>query len=126
MRQTLSATLPNPPPDPINQIASQLGLSVDQVRAAFADPACPGRIMIRRSGDASQLAGPAQRLGVTTDRLAAAIQASAPPLPPSIDDLIARLAQNLGVTTEQLRAALEKVEGPNQFYFVVPAPAQAP
>jgi hypothetical protein len=76
---------------------------------------------------AEQLAGPAQRLGVTPERLAAAAHAAAasmpaPPPPPKEDQIISRFAQNLGLSEDKVRAAIKQVEGNNGFYFAVPVP----
>jgi hypothetical protein len=157
MRQTLSAELPtNLPPDPMAGIAQQLGVSTEQVCAAFFNPQSPGVVISGSLPDekhvtsggkmdsgavvgingtainlntvtADQLSGPAQKLGVTPDRLLAAVKASIPsppalPTPPSEDEIISRFAQNLGMSQEKVRAAITQVEGPNQFYFVVPFP----
>jgi hypothetical protein len=75
---------------------------------------------------AEQLSVPAQRLGVSPDRLAAAMRAAvpaappAPPAPPSEEQIISRMAQNLGISPDRVRAAIVAVEGPGQFYLVVP------
>ncbi len=123
MRQTVGA-LP-PPVDPLSRIASQLGVSVDQVREAFANPDCPGQISIALRASASDVTGPAQKLGVSPERLAAAMTAAAPPPPPSFDETINRLAQNLGVSSDRLRTAMEQVEGPHRLFLAVPAPPGA-
>ena len=154
MRQTLAPDLPSgPPPDPIAGIARQLGMSTDQVCAAFANPnaqdgssvsvgrqvttggAKRGAVLYingteidLESETAGQLSAPAQKLGVSPDRLLSAIKAAvpAPPSPPpnlpSKDELINRFAQNLGMSPDKVRAAMTQVEGPNRFYFVVPLP----
>jgi len=121
MRQTVSA-LPRPA-DPLSQIATQLGVTTDQVREAFSDPACPGRVLIRLNASPSDLAGPAQRLGISPERLASLLVAGTPPTPPNFDEILNRFAQNLGVTPERLRGALDQVEGPNRLYMVAPAPS---
>jgi len=124
MRQTLG-TLPTPV-DPFSRIATQLGMTADQVRDAFSDASCPGQFTIALRPAASDVTQQAQRLGVSADRLAAAMAAAAPPPPPSFDDTINRLAENLGVTSDRLRAALAQVEGPNRLFLTVPAPGGAP
>jgi len=108
--------------DPLNRIATELDASLDQVREAFTNPDCPGQILIRLRPSAEDVSGPARKLGVSADRLVAAIAAAAPPPPPSFDETINRLAQNLGVSSERLRKALEQIEGPNRLYLAVPAP----
>jgi hypothetical protein len=155
MRQTLSSEIPtNLPPDPMASIAQQLGVPAEQVCAAFLNPQSPGLVISGSVPDgkyvtsggktdrgvvvgingtpinlntvtADQLSGPAQKLGVTPDRLLAAVKASIPsppPAPPSEDEIISRFAQNLGMSQDKVRAAITQVEGPNQFYFVVPIP----
>lgn len=78
-----------------------------------------------------QLAPVAQQLGVTPERLADAVHATAaeplppPPTPPSEDELISHFAQNLGMSPDKVRSALTQVEGANHFYFfAVPLPKQ--
>lgn len=76
---------------------------------------------------ADQLKGPAQRLGVTPERLATAVHAAAasmpaPPPPPEEDQIISRFAQNLGLSEDKVRAAIKQVEGNSAFYFSVPVP----
>jgi hypothetical protein len=162
MLQTISADLPpSPPPDPIAAIAQQLGVSSQQVCAAFfnnnpqarpeARPQARGQ-SVKVSGtvgadrpgihtqvlnlngteidlnnvNASQLSAPAEKLGVSPERLSAALRAAlpapppVPPTPPNKDEIISRFAHNLGMSEERVRAAITQVEGPNQFYFVVP------
>jgi predicted PhzF superfamily epimerase YddE/YHI9 len=80
------------------------------------------------SATADQLRGPAQRLGVTPERLQAAVRAAvaalpAPPSPPSSDEIIRRFASNLGLSEDTVRAAIAKVEGTGRFYFAVPLPS---
>jgi hypothetical protein len=154
MLQAIGADLPaGPPPDPIAGIAQQLGVSQQQVCAAFftgqeagqtfsvSDSTRAdrdgGNVQIVNLGgtqidvghvDATQLSAPAQRLGVSPDRLAAALRAALPSLPPpstppSKDQIVSRLARNLDISEDRVRAAITHVEGPNQFYFVVPFPA---
>jgi hypothetical protein len=120
MRQTIAADLP--PVDPLGRIATQLGVTRDQVQEAFGDPSCPGMFVIKLNASPADLSGPAAKLAVTPERLAAALAAAAPPMPPSIDSTINRLAQNLGVSPEQVRSALAQIEGPNNLYITVPGP----
>lgn len=73
----------------------------------------------------SMISAPAQKLGVSPERLLAAVKAAAPPplaleVPPSPDELVNRFAQNLGMSPEKVRAAIRQVEEPNRFYFVLP------
>ena len=160
IRQTLAPELPSgPPPDPLAAIARQLGVSTEQVCAAFSKPNAAG-VGVMVSGSvaegkhvttggpgspsvvfningtainldtetADQLSEPAQKLGVSPERLLAAIKASTPappplpPTPPNPDDIINRLAKNLGMSPDKVRAAITQVEGPNRFFFVVPLP----
>jgi hypothetical protein len=149
MRAEMPASLP---PDPIDGIARNLGLSRQQVCAAFVDGQS-GTVgfSVRRAADgqdgnvttsnqvylgstvfepgtltAQQLAAPAQRLGVSPERLLAAVKASlpaqmpAPPSPPSKDEIINRFAANLGLSPDKVSAAITQVEGPHLFYFAVP------
>ena len=147
-----------PPPDPIAGIARQLGVSTEQVCEAFSNPGATGvmvsgsvaadaqhvttgggsgpSVVFNINGTAinldsetaDQLNGPAQKLGVSPERLLAAIKAAVPspaPLPaapPNPDDIINRLAKNLGMSPGKVRAAITQVEGPNRFFFVVPLP----
>jgi hypothetical protein len=155
MLQTLEADLPTgPPPDPVAAIARQLGVSQQQVCAAFLSPQDPGQTVtmthaagagqpggdvqqfMRINGtqidlnnvDASQLSAPAQRLGVTPERLVAAVRAAVPAAPPAAlappnkDEIISRFAHNLGLSEDQVRAAITQVEGPGHFYFTVSLP----
>jgi len=78
---------------------------------------------------AEQLSGPAQRLGISPDRLLAAVRAAIPaleaaPTPPlpNPDAIISRFAQNLGMSESKVRAAITQVEGNQGFYFAVPLP----
>jgi hypothetical protein len=161
MVDTLKSQMPSSlPPDPISDIADQLGLPRQQVCSALFDPQNGvGGFIVRRAsgGDGpqnirtsdqihvdtapngktpldldtatpEQLAGPARTLGVTPERLAAAVRATlsrplpTPPAPPSEDELINRFAQNLGMSSDKVKAAITQVEGPNRFYFAVPVP----
>jgi hypothetical protein len=160
MIDTVKAQMPSSlPPDPVADIAQQLGLPPQQVCSAFFDPqnGIGGFVVHYGSGPADapnvkrsdelrlngtaagqqpmdlntatpeQLAGAAKALGVTPERLAAAVKATlskpmpSPPAPPSEDEIISRFAQNLGMSTDKVKAAITQVEGPNQFYFAVPA-----
>ena len=157
MIDTIKAQMPaNLPPDPVADIADQLGLPRQQVCSALFDPqnGIGGLVVHYGSGPAQnvkrsdelqlragpggqaaldlstatpeQLAGPAKTLGVTPERLAAAVKTTlsrpmpTPPTPPSEDEIITRFAQNLGMSTDKVKAAITQVEGPNQFYFAVP------
>jgi len=158
MRETVSADLPSgPPPDPLAGIAKQLGVSTEQVCNAFSNPQSTGvmvsgsvaegkyvttgggsgpNVVLTINGTqinldsetADQLSGPAQKLGVSPERLVAAIKASVPappPLPsspPDPDDVINRFANKLGMSPDKVRAAITQVEGPNRFFFEVPLP----
>jgi hypothetical protein len=154
MRAAIGPDLPSkPPPDPIGGIAKQLGVSTEQVCAAFSNGAASGGFTIGQhvsksggtaapstvlniggtqinldSNDPNQVSAPAKKLGVTPERLLAAIKAATPtppavpPSPPNSDELIDRLAQNLGMSPDRVRAAITQVEGPNRFYFAVPLP----
>jgi hypothetical protein len=164
MLDTVRADMPtNLPPDPMAAIAKQLGVSREQVCAAFFDGQTPGAIAISggfakdgplpppapplsgtptapriqiggpnaidlTTATADQLSGPAQRLGVSSDRLLAAVRAAVPsvlPTPPKLpnpDEIIDRFAQNLGMSSDKVRAAITQVEGPNRFYFSVGIP----
>jgi hypothetical protein len=150
MRAEMPASLP---PDPIDGIAKNLGLSRQQVCAAFVDGQS-GTVgfSVRRAGGsqggnvttrdqvylgstvfdpstvtAQELAAPAQRLGVSPDRLLAAVKASIPaqmpepPAPPSKEEIINRFAANLGMSPDKVSAAITQVEGPHLFYFAVPS-----
>ncbi|MBV8714889.1 MAG: hypothetical protein JOZ65_07460 [Chloroflexi bacterium] len=150
MREEMPASLP---PDPIDGIAQNLGVTRQQVCSAFFDGESGGEpqvvgISARRAADGSdsnvtafdqvhlgsivfdpntvtaqQLAAPAQRLGVSPDRLLAAVKASlpakmaAPPTPPNKDEIINRFAANLGMSPDKVRDAITQVEGPHLFYF---------
>ncbi len=156
MVATVRANLPSgSPPDPLAKIAENLGVSRDQVCAAFFDPQAPdqpvitgvsagpgpnkpdnpdlpgavtsfnGHVLDLTSPTPDQLKGPAAKLGVTTDRLAEAVKAAAPPAPPPLpnpDEIIKRFAQNLGMSEDTVRAAIKQVEGDHGFYFAVPLP----
>ncbi len=109
-----------PLPDPMGRLAQQLGVSVEQVRQAFADPTCPDRFMIRFPGSATdpQYVQAAQKLGITAQQLVDAVRATAPLPPPGVDraalspdQMMQRIASELGVTPEQFRAALEQAGG---------------
>jgi hypothetical protein len=105
-----------PVADPVNRIAEHLGLSKEQVQQVFSDPSCPDRFMIpfpsAHTNEWYRTA--AQRLGVTPERLAGAVRATAPAppgmerAPVSADERIARIASELGVTPEQFRSALQQ------------------
>jgi hypothetical protein len=155
MVETMRSMMPTSlPPEPIQSIAQQLGVSRQQVCTAFFDgQSSVGGIGIHQSSgkDAKyldvhgagapnggldlatatpeQLAGPAQRLGVSSQRLAdvvhkvvADIDATPPPPPPNKDEIIDRFAQNLGLSADKVRAAIVQVEGTKTFYFGVPLP----
>ncbi len=112
-----------PLPDPMARLSERLGVSREQIHQAFADPACPARIMIPFPGSSSdaQYQRAAQRLGITAQQLADAGRATAPLAPPGVpgterapvspDQLIQRIATELGVTPEQFRAALAQAGG---------------
>jgi hypothetical protein len=160
MIDTMRTQMPSSlPPDPVSDIAQQLGLPRDQVCSALFDPQngiggfvvhygsgptdAPNvkrsdelRLNVSTSGPPpldlntatpQQLAGAAKALGVTPERLAAAVKATlskpmpTPPAPPNEDEIISRFAQNLGMSTDKVKAAITQVEGPNRFYFAVPA-----
>jgi len=158
MLATIQAAMPAPPPDPMAAIAAQLGVPAQQVCAAFFDGSAAGGSMavsgqtsvgVKGGGEgnhpsviigvnglmidldtatAEQLRGPAERLGVTPERLQAAVRAAvaslpAPPPPPSSDEIIRRFASNLGLSEDTVRAAIAKVEGTGRFYFAVPLPS---
>jgi len=155
MADTMRSMMPTSlPPDPIQSIAEQLGTSRQQVCSAFFDgQSGVGGISIHQSSgnDAryldvggaggarggldlatatpEQLAGPAQRLGVTPQRLADAVHkvvaeldATPPPAPPNKDEIIDKFAQKLGMSADKVRAAIVQVEGNQTFYFGVPLP----
>jgi hypothetical protein len=147
MRAEMPASLP---PDPIDGIAKNLGVTRQQVCSAFFDGqsvnggyGVRGQVVSVGGGPqvtqhiniggldlttvtAQQLAAPAQRLGVTPERLLEAVHAvaatplPAPPSPPNKDEIIDRLAANLGMSADKVKAAMTQVEGPNIFYFAVP------
>jgi hypothetical protein len=151
MRAEMPASLP---PDPIDGIAKNLGVTRQQVCSAFFDGqsvdvgyGVKGQVVSVGGGPqttqqttqhisiggldltnvtAQQLAAPAQRLGVTPERLLEAVHAvvatplPAPPSPPNKDEIIDRLAANLGMSPDKVKAAMTQVEGPNIFYFAVP------
>jgi hypothetical protein len=150
MRAVLEADLPAPPPDPIATVAQQLGVSREQVCAALFDSGAVsmaagavtsshqprrGPILLLNghtidlSADASsELSGPARRLGVSPDRLAAALRAAVPapesvPPPLSQDELIKRLAANLGLSQDTVRTALREVSSSGGLDFVIHLPA---
>jgi hypothetical protein len=155
MLATVHANLPAVPAEPMASIAQQLGKTPAEACAAFFDPqqaagqhivsrstteASPGhpaphtetvlnlggKPMNLNSASPDELSGPAQRLGVSPERLLAAMRASVPstppPPPPSEDEIIKRLASNLGMSQDQVRAVIKEVEGNSPFYFVVPLP----
>jgi hypothetical protein len=156
MLQAIAADLPpSLPPDPFAAIGQHLGVSRQQVCAAFVGTQTPsqGLTVSHAAGgdraprhnqvlnlngieldpdhiDPGQLSAPAQRLGVSPERLAAAVRdalpppAIAPPTPASKDEIISRLARNLGTSEDRVRTAITQVEGPNHFYFAVPLPGQ--
>jgi hypothetical protein len=106
-------------PDPMGNLARELGVNREQLHQAFADPACPERVMIPFPGSQSaQYQRAAQRLGVSPERLAQAVRATAPLGPPGLeraplspDEMITRIASELGVTPEQFRSALQQAGG---------------
>ena len=185
MVATIRADLPAPPPDPMASIAQQLGMTREQVCAAFFEgegaitgfsigntalsvangkPGEPGPkldganpknpIVVDTNGKhlgttdangkeglvvgpgnglnlnmatAEHLKVQAGKLGVSPERLLAAVKAAVPatPPPPTLpgpDELIKRFAQNLGMPESKVRAAITQVEGNNGFYFAVPLP----
>jgi hypothetical protein len=157
VREALAATMrPHVdalPPDPLASVAQQLELSQQQVCEAFADGSATtegkGTVTHLTPGDgrphtttsfvaagkaidlstlkAVDVTLPAQRLGVSADRLAGALRAAAPttppPAPPSEHEFVGSLARNLGLSEDKVRAALREVEGSGPFTFVVPLPA---
>jgi hypothetical protein len=153
MIATLHTDVAALPTDPITAIAQQLGKTPAEVCAAFLDPQARGddRVVVSGSafgaGDgrpstvasvnlggkpinlsaagADEVREPAQRLGVSAERLLAAIEAAMPPTPPpppSEDELINRLASNLGMSKDQVRTAIKQVQGSGPVQFVVPLP----
>jgi hypothetical protein len=111
------------------------GPSLKVQRGGLAEPAVDSAVLVINgtainlgTETAEELSGPAEKLGVSPQRLLAAIKAAAPtppPLPaspPNPDDLINRFAQNLDLSPDKVRAAIIQVEGPNRFYFVLPLP----
>jgi hypothetical protein len=152
MLATVQADLPTtPPPDPMQTIANQLGLTRDQVCAVFlqgsdaitgfhfgSEPPDGAKLApLPGASDASfvdlntvtaeQLKDKAQKLGVSPERLLSAVKAVAPPPGPPLkplnpDAIIRCFAQNLGMSEDKVRAALNKVEGSHGFYFAVPVP----
>ncbi len=109
-----------PLPDPMARLAERLGVSREQLQQAFADPACPERVMIPFPGsiNSPQYQRAAQRLGITAQQLVDAVRATAPLPPPGVEgapaspeQMIQRIASELGVTPEQFRAALEQAGG---------------
>jgi hypothetical protein len=153
MIATLRTDVAALPPDPMTAIAQQLGKTPAEVCAAFFDPQAGGRPQFGVSGSALSMADgrpstvasvslggrpinlrsanaeevrePAQRLGVSPERLLAAIEASIPSTPPpspSEDELIQRLASNLGMSQDQVRTAIRQVQGGGPTQFVVPLP----
>jgi hypothetical protein len=154
MLATVRADLPaSLPPDPMDAIASQLGVSREAVCAAFLDgqgaitgfrvsnggPGESGPASLHTDANminlnavtADQLKDQARKLGVSPDRLAAAVKAAVapllaqpePPKLPSPDEIIHQFAVNLGLPEDRVRAAIQRVEGSNGFYFAVPLPA---
>jgi hypothetical protein len=149
MLATMRAEMPPVPPDPMTGIAKQLGLSTEQVCAAFFNApgssvgfvvsngrptehlstaiGVNGKTVINLGTvTAEQLQEPAQKLGVSPDRLLAALKASAPPTPtsppPSPDEIIRSFARQLGMSEDKVRGAMTQVEGKGGFYFAVPIP----
>jgi hypothetical protein len=150
MLATVRADLPTSlPPDPMAAIADRLGVSREAVCSAFleGDGAITGfrvgaglpkgdellssdahvNVIDLGTVSADQLKVQAQRLGVSPDRLLAAVKAAVPPpqpLPrlPGPDEMIHRFAANLGLPEDKVRAAMVQVEGNNGFYFAVPLP----
>jgi hypothetical protein len=153
MIATLQADVAGLPPEPMTAIAQQLGKTPAEVCAAFFDPQAGGSPQFGVSGSALRVADgrpstvasvslggrpinlssanaeevrePAQRLGVSPERLLAAIEASIPSTPPpplSEDELIQRLASNLGMSQDQVRTAIRQVQGSGPIQFVVPLP----
>jgi hypothetical protein len=155
MVATVQADMTTVPPEPISSIAQQLGKTPEEVCAAFFDPrAATGEHLIvsgsttavkdgagprtdtvvslggkpidLKSAGADELSGPAQRLGVSPERLLAAVKgafpSTPPPPPPGEDEIIRRLASNLGMSQDQVRAAIKQVQGSGPFFFVVPLP----
>jgi hypothetical protein len=146
---------PAAPPEPISTIAQQLDKTPSEVCAALFDPQSAGgdhlvvsastqagtgrpgprmeavfnvggKAINLNSASADDVSAPAQRLGVTPERLLTAMRATLPstppPPPPSEDEIIKRLAGNLGLSEDQVRAAIKQVRGNAPFFFVVPLP----
>jgi hypothetical protein len=154
MLATVRADMARVPPEPMTSIAQQLGKTPAEVCAAFFDSHAPGDFAIGtttsmaspgrpgpqseavlslggdvinvNSATADQLREPAQRLGVSPERLLAAVRAALPSTPPppapNADDVIKRLASNLGMSEDKVRAAIKQVQGKGPFYFAVPLP----
>jgi hypothetical protein len=157
MLATVRTDMAAAPPEPMSAIAQQLGKTTAEVCAAFFDPHAAGDVGLvasvsstkvsggrpgphtqavftiggkaidLNSTSASELSGPAQRLGVSPESMLAAVRAAVPstppPPPPGEDEIISRLANNLGMSQDKVRAAIKQVEGNGPFYFVVPLPA---
>jgi hypothetical protein len=140
------------PQEPLTSVAQQLGLSRQQVCEAFLEPpgttkeqgtvthvtpddgrphitaslVVNGKAMDLSTVKADDVKVPAERLGVSADRLASALRAGAPstppPAPPAEHEIVGGLARNLGISEDKVRAALKEVEGNGPFVFVVPLP----
>jgi len=118
MLEAIRPDLPAPPPDPIQAIAQQLGVSPQQVCAAFANPQTPGHTEVgmqvtRGANDGSQAPkGDAQRDAVMLDLNGTRIDLN------NLDtSQLSGPAQTLGVSPDRLAQALRAA---------VPAPAQLP
>jgi hypothetical protein len=152
MRSLTPAT--SPPPDPMSAIARNLGVSQEQVCSAFFSDGAQTTIMIGRpDGNAGfsappggpdighalnlttatpdQLAPIAAKLGVSSDKLQAAIRSAVAetasahlPAPPSQEQIVSTFAHNLGIDEGRVRTAINQVEGNNVFYFAVPLPGR--
>ncbi len=157
MLETMQSLMPAtaPPPDPMAAIAQQLGVPETRVCQAFFGSASAQSVVIARSSSnanaafasqnpvgpdghpalnlstasTDQLAGIAATLGVSPERLQAAIKAAlvqaAPPnvpAPPSQQQIVSAFARNLGLDEGRVSAALNQVEGNSGFYFVVTLP----
>jgi len=149
---TMRPHLDSLPPEPMASVAQQLGLSRQQVCEAFASAppsgheqhvvthAAPddgrphtaaslvvdGKAIDPSTVTADDVKVPAQRLGVSADRLASALRAAMPstppPAPPAEHEIVGGLARNLGIGEDKVRAALKEVEANGPLPFTVPLP----
>jgi hypothetical protein len=156
MLETMQSLTPAtaPPLDPLAGVATQLGVPESQVCQAFFNSGTPTTITIARgdgktgfasksgvgpdgaaqalnltTANTEQLAPIAARLGVTPERLQAAIKAGVAattpaqmPAPPSQQQIVSTFARNLGLDQARVQRAITQVEGSAGFYFAVPLP----